>query len=671
MKQTSILILLFITLAQVRGQEKNPSDTFGRVVEMNEVIINAQRQTLKDQVIHFFRANQSSTLEEIMSRLPELSMIRRGPYGMEPTVRSFSSSQINVLIDGMKIHGACTDKMDPPTIYIEPANLENLSVQSAAQGIAKGSAIGGTINLQLQQPTFGIEGGTTVAMRVGFQSASRSLYESVRVNYNTKKWAFLTSGTFRKAREYLAGGHQKVPFSQYKKVNYSVAAIHRINETSVLKFDLLGDDGWNIGYPSLPMDVGYAATRLMSATFNYRAAEKQWENIQFKIYANEVRHFMDDTHRPNTAMHMDMPGKSMTAGFFGEGNMKTTHKSAIRLRIDGSQTRLRASMTMYQLGQLPMFMLTWPDNSNNQLGGSLMLKQRIGNKVDLVIAARVDVVGFRLTTEEAKDHMEILRFDRAGRRYLLKNGSASLIKAISSNLITTAALSYAERAPNSSELFGFFLYNAQDGYDHMGNPFLNKEESVQAEWNLNYSTTRLRISTSLFAARLTEQIQPRIANQFSPMTLGAPGVKQYNNMGAAHKTGAEAMASTLFLKTWTLIYNFRYWYGVQQGGRPLPFIAPMRMITSLKKSLGNHFVQLETEYASTQKRIDSESGEDKTPAYLLWNIRCQTGKVIKKFQINIQLGVENLFDKRYHEHLDWNNVLRPGRNGYLLLNVRI
>lgn len=670
MRQASILFLLVIAFGQLWGQGSVQSDSTGRVVQMNEVVLAVKRQTLKDQLVHFFRANQSSTLEEIMSRLPELSMIRRGSYGMEPTVRSFSSGQINLLVDGMKIHGACTDKMDPPTIYIEPSNLDNLSVQSTAQGIAKGSAIGGTINMQLQQPLFGTLRATTGSISSGYQSAAGSLFESIKINHYAGKWAFLSTATFRKAREYTSGGHSRVPFSQYSKVNYAISALHKINENTSLKIDLLGDDGWNIGYPSLPMDVGYAAARIISSTLYYKNPEKRWKEIQFKVYANAVRHFMDDTHRPAVLMHMDMPGKSTTAGFYGETNYRPRKKTTIQIRFDGSQTRLHASMTMYQPGQLPMFMLTWPDNSNTQLGGSLSLTQRTSNKQEIVFTSRIDAVKYRLTTIAAKDHMAILNFQQDGRLFLLKNIAVSLVNQLSSKLKTIAAISYAERAPTSSELFGFYLYNALDGYDHMGNPFLKKERAFQTEWSINYTTSTFRTQTTLFATRLSQQIQPIGNRLFSPMTIGAPGVKQYQNIQSAFKTGIESVITAAFSKQWILVNSFRYWYGVKQGGTPLPYFSPLRNVASVKKLFGNKFIQLESEYAGAQKRIDPDFGEDVTPAYLLWHLRCQSGFSLKKIQIQLQAGIENLLDKKYHDHLDWNNVFRPGRNGYLLVNVR-
>jgi iron complex outermembrane receptor protein len=83
--------------------------------------------------------------------------------------------------------------------------------------------------------------------------------------------------------------------------------LYLVNEKTTLKTDILLDDGWNIGYPSLPMDVGYAEARIFSISLLKNNPNSKWKNTEYKIYANRIYHAMDDTHRENVAMHMDMP----------------------------------------------------------------------------------------------------------------------------------------------------------------------------------------------------------------------------------------------------------------------------------------------------------------------------------------------------------------------------
>ena len=46
----------------------------------------------------------------------------------------------------MRIFGACTDKMDPVTSYVEVSNLSEATISSGQQGSCHGSTIGGSID---------------------------------------------------------------------------------------------------------------------------------------------------------------------------------------------------------------------------------------------------------------------------------------------------------------------------------------------------------------------------------------------------------------------------------------------------------------------------------------------------------------------------------------------
>jgi iron complex outermembrane receptor protein len=81
----------------------------------------------------------------------------------------------------------------------------------------------------------------------------------------------------------------------------------------------------------------------------------------------------------------------------------------------------------------------------------------------------------------------------------------------------------------------------------------------------------------------------------------------------------------------------------------------------------NFSIQTDVEQNMWQKRINPEFGEDETPAFTLMHIRFSYQ--LKKWLL--QGGIENLLDKKYHAHLDWGNVPRPGRNIYLTLEIKL
>jgi iron complex outermembrane receptor protein len=376
---------------------------------------------------------------------------------------------------------------------------------------------------------------------------------------------------------------------------------------------------------------------------------------------------MDDTHRPNVPMHMDMPGTSLTYGLYSEGQVKLNNKQQLRVVADFSSTRLKASMTMYEPGQRPMYMLTWPDNRKDQAGIGVNWEYRADSNWLLQSVARLDFISTALTTQEAKDHISILGVNDADRQELLKNLSFSASRKINPWLKSSISLAYTERMPTATELYGFYLFNAQDGYDYLGHPGLKPEQSLQGEFTMIAQGKKAKFRATAFYNHIRHFISGTVNPAFSTMTIGANAVKNFTAVPHATLAGLEA---SLFLKPipqLDIVSTLRYTDGNDNTGDPLPMIAPLKSISSVRYQFSPFFLQLETELAAAQNKISNKYGEDQTDGYALLHIRSGFPFMLAGKKTDLQFGVENVFDKKYHEHLDWGNVKRPGRNANLML----
>lgn len=633
-------------------------------IQLNEVTVKGLIKNQDQQIKDFIIANKAATTEDILARFPEINMIRRGSYGTEPLIRTYNTGEINVLIDGMRIHGACTDKMDPATIYIEPQNLQNIQVNTK-HGTQSGSCIGGTIDLKLVEPDSETNQQISGYVSSGYQTAANSFYETGTLNYTKNRWSIRTNISYRKASDYKSGGGITIPNSSYEKINYGISAKYRLNNQYSLKADILMDDGWNIGYPALPMDVGYAATRIAAISLIKEKSNTKWNGTEYKIYANSIYHLMDDTHRKNVAMHMDMPGHSKTFGAYVNTNLQLSSNQNILFRSDISSTDLMASMTMYQNNQSPMFMLTWPDNRSIQSGISATYKNNIDSITTITISSRIDQFINSLKTQAAKDQLSILQEPTGTITKTLKNISVEVSHYINPHLKCFAVASYAERMPTASELYGFYLFNAFDNFDYIGSTLLKKENALKADIGIFYTRTKLQLSFSVFASKVNNYILGIYDPTYSTMTIGANGVKFYKNILFAEMAGFESGIIYKPTNNVQLISTFKYNYGRDNSNNPLPLIAPFKNITSVKKQLKNWSIQIETETASAQNRVRVDAKENTTTGFLIANARSSYSSMLNKKAYRIDIGVENIFDKAYKEHLDWGNINKPGRNIYM------
>ncbi len=661
----SLAVLLCCSTASAYAQFSTTADSI-HTVTLEEVQVSALKKDSRRLALDFFRSNRNATLEELLSRLPELNFTRRGPYGMEPMLRNFRDGQINVLVDGMRMQGACTDKMDPVTIYIEPVNLEQVEVKTAASGNLQGTSLGGTINFRLASPDTSTR--WSALLQNGYQSAAYAHNHSLVLNHSHGNWAFRASGTLRQAAEYRAGKGILVPFSDYRKANTSFSARYQYDAYNYLKLDVLYDEGHHIGYPALPMDVGLARAGILALTLVHEPHHKM--NWNLKLYHNAVHHEMDDTRRPATGMHMDMPGQSLTTGLLATTELKTNRTNRFLLTADLSSTFLKASMTMYENGQPPMYMLTWPENRKWQTGIGIAWISKPDSITQLQVNLRADHIRHLLTSTEGKAAWSVFNQTASSMSRLLGSGGIQLNRLLAPAWLLSSSISVTQRIPTAGEFFGIYLFNANDGFDYMGNPQLKSETALQEELTLQYARRKNRIRVTLSHAAIGHYITGRVQPGLSTMTIGATGVKQWENNGRANIWNLEGSSNWIIGGILNWVNTIRFSYGKLQDGNPVPQLAPFKYIGAVRIPLGAFSAGMETECAAAQKRFNRASGEDATGAYAILHIRMAyrftVGKLINEFQ----LGCENLLDAQYHEHLDWGNLPRQGRNIYCTLVTR-
>lgn len=68
-----------------------------------------------------------------------------------------STERSILTIDGMHVFGACTDKMDPVTSYVESNNLSTIDITSGQAGSMHGATVAGSIDLKRKSTPFGLE----------------------------------------------------------------------------------------------------------------------------------------------------------------------------------------------------------------------------------------------------------------------------------------------------------------------------------------------------------------------------------------------------------------------------------------------------------------------------------------------------------------------------------
>jgi iron complex outermembrane receptor protein len=685
--KVSLFILCLLTgfSSYLRGQQTG-RNMVKDTIQIEEVVVTQNIVLNDENAVNYYQSFYSSGIDKINERLGSVSLISRGAYAREPVLNGFSSGQINVTIGGMKMFGACTDKMDPVTSYIEPVNLKSIRINVGSSGNKNGSTIGGTFEMELQAPeksVFRLETG------INYETVSKGKTVFFLSNYGKEKWAYRISGVYKYFSPYTDGNGSKVPFTQYEKVNLLQSVLFSPAAGQDLIFDWLIDDAFDIGYPALPMDVSRAKGRIYSLQY----VPEQFMHLsgfRARIYYNTVYHLMDDSERdslylvedPETGradsvyMKMDMPGWSRTWGAFAEGSARWSERNLLSFKLESYRNRQKAEMTMFMNnlshpGEPPMFAETWPEHRRQVSGIFLRNDYALSRKVTLGIDLRSDYSSSKVLSEQGKRQFSSLGYDvdKTFREFV---HSANFTMAVTPSTAwqVKAGAGSGERLPTLSEQFGFYLFNAYDGYDYIGNPDIKTEKSLNFFGNLSYTRPAVKFSVEARYDHISDYILGLIAADYEALNLYAAGTKKYQNIGSANLFSTQFQ---LFWKPLPMLEFFnvlKYNRGETNEEEPLPLIPPLKNLFSVHFEKRNYQLQLENEYSAPQNRINTGYGETKTPGFFLLHLRAgyniQTGKSV----IRINAGVENLLDRAYSEHLDWGDYNRPGRNFYFMISYK-
>lgn len=635
-------------------------DTTLQQVELKEINIIDFNDD-KDPLNEYFIGNRFSLIEKGMERIPAISLISRGNYAAEPIVRGFSGGQVNLSIDGMHIFGACTDKMDPVSSYVETANLKEIEAGNSTELSSNGAGLAACIDMKTANPDYSNKKfyGNVAS---GFQSSSKGISTSLGMGFNQRHLSGLFSATFRSNENYKDGNGNRVNYTQFSKANFSAKLASSFSRFYRIKLSYIYDRAWDVGYAALPMDVSLAEANIYSLGLERYFFSSVIKEINLTFYGNNIYHEMDDSQRPDVPIRMDMPGWSTTYGSFMNLKLREVNGHQFLFKADGFVHFARAEMTMYTSDSEAMFMLTWPDIRRMDVAAFVSDQWRIkeGFKVDYSL--RFDYASSGLQSEFAKDHLRVFGFDvddpiKQSIYNLVINPNWNVNESWNLSLITALK----QRLPTISELYGFYLYNAQDGYDYIGNPDLNPESALQFEIELTYNRKALSFSLSSFYYHIDDYIVGIINSELSPMTIAANGIKVYDALPNAYMTGFEVSAlwnTSGF--SWLNVLNFTY--GKDSNKEILAQLPPLKLISTFTIKAKNWDLSPELVAAAKKDQVRISFGEKSAPGWMVFNLRASY--YLKK-NWSLQGGIENLFNNYYYEFLDWGMIPRQGINFYI------
>lgn len=619
----------------------------------------------ENNVQSYRQHHQAQDMDRFLDKIDGVSTNKRGAFAWEPVVRGEGDQRINLMIDGMQVFKACVDKMDPITSYVESNNLSQLHIDKSGSEVAQNGGGKSSLNLitrRAEPESFSLDVSSSFRMPDNYRTFSLSGNTSDRSGRNAVRF----SGSYKKADDFIAGNGQEINNTQYEKMNLNVSYRHRFKSNHIIEANYIMDKAFDIGYPALLMDATKALADIGQLRFLFASSDKNWRINSVQLYANAIRHTMDDYSRDvenrsvMRGMYMPMYGETFTAGLRANGQAEVIGHS-FEWFMDGFSSLANGDMEMNSLdpGIEDMFIDNLKDVHTRRVNIGLKHRFMLSDKLLLTAEQNVGIKDAGTDSEQYASFFEGLynRETETRRRFLL-SASGNLLWMPFDDVSFSGSLVYSERMGNHMELFGHYIYNYTDGYFYDGNPWLNTERTLNTDLNTTWETDNHSLSVSLFHKQFYNYIDGTLSE-----TSGVGGIqfKRYANVGDATITGGEFRSLNRFGNMFSIENRVSYLYAQNRTlNEPLPLIPPLKGSNILHLHMGKNKFMGEVSWASEQTRIaETTSIEDYTDAFatlhFTWDRSWLNGSVTSVLQ------VQNILDQYYHTHTSIGNIPDAGR----------
>ncbi len=630
--------------------------------------------------------------------------IRKGGTGIDPVVRGFKYSQLNVQVNnGLKIEGGCPNRMDPATAHIEIEDIESIEVLKGPYALKYGPSFGGIINLITKMPQQCDSSFVQLRASQGYESNWNGNKQQISVQGAHKFIFFNLSGGRKDYGNYEDGNGVEVK-SGFNKINYrgQLGIMPVKNHSILLNYEAA--QGWDMYFPSLPMDERSDDTRLMSVDYNGVFSSVKPTTLKIKIYDSDVHHEMDNKNRPfsDTVVAVsniharNFGGRIELKMNIGNGEL-IAGEDTEEIRKDGERVK---NMIM-QPGLPVKKEKLWNNATSSNYGFFAEYTKNIFS-LQATASARIDFNSADSDsisiTHPTQGEIYSYGTDSTQTNYTNFSFSLGATKSLNSQISFSISIGRGTRSPDLTERFIILLPVGYDNYDYLGNPQLKPETNNQADLTFKYNSDRIGLlQINGFYAIVNnfitgKQLPP---SEQKPLTTGVEGVKQFTNSGNGKMRGFELSYSLPQKLKFGLDVFASYTYGTlnettkfikSSTGEiigeeviqddPIAEIPPLdaKLVFSYKFLRNKLVPNFTLRWAADKTKVSESQDERESPGFITANL-----SLFYSFNryFSVSGGINNIFDTAYYEHLNRNivgskmSLYEPGRVFYFNLMFQI
>ena len=658
--------------------------SFAETINLEEIVVRGEREVGPEESLDIreVRETPARDVGEALKGIEGISSIRRGAIANDIVLRGFQRDNLNVLVDGMRIYGACPNRMDPNSFHVDFAEIEEVSILKGPFDVKNPGSLGGLIEIKTIKPKEGL-GGSINALGGSYENISAS----ANATYGDKNMDFLFGYAYKYSLPFKDGDGKRIteqyPSSspdRYKSGDednkaYSINTYwtrwgFNLPSNQRVEIAYSRQEADDVIYPYLLMDAVFDNTDRLQVKYEASDPFEGVKKLKAHFYWNQVKHDMTNWRREASSgpmaaytgykYSMKTYAEAGTSGGKMEGDFQL-HSGILTVGIDYYLRNWDADTTLTTGAQDSI-----PDVDTEDLGTYLEYSRPITENAGFTVGARFDHVRTEAHGDRSALYSQYHGTTEREETDSYGGGNIQVFYSPVKRIELSAGFGQATRPPDAVERY-FALARPMTMPNWVGNPELEPVRNRELDLGIKYSGERLHAKATFFYSRVKDFI-----TIFNVQKPGLKSARSYRNVDATLYGGEISL--NIFLP---LHLNLQGGISYTRGDddtfdKPLSEIPPLKGRIALRCETNRYFTEIEGIFADDQHRIDPALKEEETSGWGVMNIKAG----MKYKGLSIFAGVDNVLDRLYLEHLSYQRdpfssgvkIPEIGRNFYLNLS---
>jgi iron complex outermembrane receptor protein len=616
---------------------------FAETAQMGKVTVEAEinKEIVKD--VSGSEIKSADLAEALEKKIPSINIIRRSGIANDILLRGQKRDNINIIIDGTKVCGACVNRMDPPTSHILTNNIDTVEVSEGPFDVENFGTLSGLVNIRTIKPTKALKG--SISANVGSWNYRKL---AGKISGGNDRVKVLVSASTESSDQYKDGNGDDFvgqiakniaagvapAMAQYQPKYQNMDAYTKstlmtklfvdITENQEMRLSYTANRSDDVLYPSSKMDALYDDSNIYNFEYFISDLSKYAKKITLQLYQSDVDHPMSTKYR-----------------MMGAKNYKT---HALTTKMQGAKLKNRFDLAGidWTVG-LDTSKRNW--DGHFEMNGKPMLKN--GKLVKTLDDVDTTDAGLFLKGKQTMNNTDLeygLRYDRARVETDRKGEPDNDYDSLTGNIFATihadetltyfAGVGKSTRVPDARELYLVMMGK------HFGTPNLDQTKNYEVDLGIEKIFERFSIKTKFYYSMLKDYIAYNASKKQN----------SFENVDAKIY-GAEVSGNIIATDTLYLDYGLSYKRGKKedplsgQHETNMPDMRPFKANIALNYDYDDATTaRLAFVGATRWDKVDYENGEQELPGYGVLNFKA-SHTFARDFKLTA--GVDNLLDKTY------------------------